>query len=344
MNVLAIQLKRIGDLVLTTPALAQLKSRGARVTLVVDSSCASLLPAIGGVDERLVYSKKGGNRALWRRIRERAWDVCLDFTGSDRSALLGWISRTPRRITFQWVRKRLLRRLAYHAFVDSPVRLAHTCDHYSDLLRPLGFERGAGNQPSLDLPPDARDRATALAAAGAIHGGYVLLHPGTARPEKYWLAERWAAVIGKLHELGQAVVITCGPDAFEKAHAAAIERACGGLTGRTATLFPPDLPTLAALVEKARLIVSCDTAVVHLAAAFQQPQIALFGPTNPFHWRPRHERSVVISAAQPDAPLTNFLPKMAGAPMERIPVATVLRSAEALLSVPPHSSGSADRI
>lgn len=344
MNVLAIQLKRIGDLVLTTPALAGLKDRGARVTLVVESPCASLLPAIAGVDERLVYSKKGGNRALWKRIRERDWDVCLDFTGSDRSALIGWLSRTPRRVTFQWVRKRLLRRLAYHEFVDSPVRLAHTCDHYCDLLRPLGFARTAEHFPSLDLPRAARESAAAQVAGAGITGSYVLVHPGTARPEKYWLPERWIEVIKRLHEIQLAVVITCGPDAFEKAHVAAIEKACRELPGKTVVLSPPDLLTLAALVEKARLTLSCDTVVVHLAAAFRQPQVALFGPTNPFHWRPRHERAVVISAAQPEAPLTNFLPKMEGARMDRIPAATVLRAAEALLSAARHSSASGDRI
>ena len=77
---------------------------------------------------------------------------------------------------------------------------------------------------------------------------------------------------------------------------------------------------------------SCDTAAVHLAAAFQRPQVALFGPTNPFHWRPRHERAAVISAAKPDAPLTNFDPRMKGAPMDRISTAVVCRAIDALLA------------
>src|SRR4051812_28828503 len=51
MNVLVLQLKRIGDLVLTTPALAALHAGGAKITLVVENSCASLLPAIPGVAE-----------------------------------------------------------------------------------------------------------------------------------------------------------------------------------------------------------------------------------------------------------------------------------------------------
>ena len=79
---------------------------------------------------------------------------------------------------------------------------------------------------------------------------------------------------------------------------------------------------------------SCDTGVVHLAAAFRTPQIALFGPTNPFHWRPRHERALVLSAAQPEAPLTDFQPRMKGAPMERISTEAVIRAIDALLASP----------
>ena len=69
MKVLAIQLKRIGDLILTTPALSALAASGARISLLVDSGCASLLPAIDGLDEKLVYHKRSFNRLLWRRLR-----------------------------------------------------------------------------------------------------------------------------------------------------------------------------------------------------------------------------------------------------------------------------------
>ena len=333
MRVLVLQLKRIGDLVLTTPVLAALKKLGAHVTLVADSPCSSLLPALPGVDEALAFVRKANNAAVWKRIRKGGWDVCLDFTGSDRSAFMGWLSRTPRRITFQWVCKRFLRRLAYHEFVDSPVRLAHTCDHYLDLLRPLGVVCSEAT-PSLAIPPAAREKARELCSAGVGSEGFALIHPGTARPEKYWLPERWSEVIAGLKVRGLSAIITSGPDAFELQHARQI-------TGAP-LVCPPDLLTLAALVEEARLVISCDTAVVHLAAAFAKPQIALFGPTNPFHWRPRHAHATVLSAAQPDSPMTHFLPKMTGAPTAKIPASAVLQAVKSLLAPPHEPSSSAD--
>ncbi len=88
---------------------------------------------------------------------------------------------------------------------------------------------------------------------------------------------------------------------------------------------------------------SCDTAVVHLAAAFRVRQIALFGPTNPFHWRPLHDRAIVISAAQPEAPLTQFHPRMKGAPMDRISSEVVIRAIDDLLARPADAADGGER-
>lgn len=319
MNILVLQMKRIGDLVLTIPSLATLRSHfpEAKITLVVSAECKSLLPAILPVDVRMAYSRREGNGGVWSAIRKTKWDVCLDFTGNDRSALMTWISRAKRRITFDWVRQKFLKKLAYTEFLDSSVRLNHTVDHYLDLLKPLGCREVERRMSAHFKPTDQSD------PTDRTH--LVLVHPGTARPEKYWLPDRWAEVIGELQKAGRRVVLTCGPDSFERNH---VEQIVALISTDTSpapeVIYPSSLLELAARIERAELVISCDTAVVHLAAIFERPQITLFGPTNPFHWRPRHEKSVVISAAQPGKPMTEFEPKMKGAAMEMIPTQTVL--------------------
>ena len=124
-------------------------------------------------------------------------------------------------------------------------------------------------------------------------------------------------------------VFRCGPDPFEREYVARIKTERGAQKAEIS--FPPDLLTLAALIERAELVVSCDTAAVHFAAAFARPQIALFGPTNPFHWRPRHDRALVLSAAKPDAPLRDFTPRMKGAPMDRISTDIVIGAIASLI-------------
>jgi ADP-heptose:LPS heptosyltransferase len=248
-----------------------------------------------------------------------------------------------------------MRSLAYNEFVDSAVRERHTAEHYLDLawkVRPVlktarpphetiasgavGELREFANPapwslPDLKLPDTARAKVLTLLREAGVPGSFALIHPGTAREDKYWSADRWVEVIDHLQEQrGLPCVISGGSDPFEHAHLAAIQSATKhppiNLAGQT------DLLDLAALAEQARLIVSCDTGVVHLASAFCTPQVVLYGPINPFHWRPQHERAVVLSAAHPHAPLTEFDPRMKGAPMERISTAVVIHATEHILA------------
>ena len=315
MRILALQLKRIGDLILTTPALAALRAAhpDGEIALAVTPGCAPLLGAIDSISSGIVLGR-GRGFAPWQQVLTGPWDVCFDFTGSDRSALAAAASRAKERATFAWVQRAKMRALAYNRFVDSPVRERHTVDHYLDLVG-----ASAPTTPRLRLPASARSAADELLRSLDIASPFVLVHPGSARPEKYWLPERWAEVIASLK---MPCVITSGPDAYERVHATKIQ---------SAILLPSDLLTLAALIERAALVLSCDTAAVHFAAAFSRPQIALFGPTNPFHWRPRHNRALVLSAAKPDEPLRDFTPRMKGTPMECISTAAVIRATKALL-------------
>ena len=323
MRILVLQLKRIGDLILTTPALRALRAAhpDAMISLAVTPGCAPLLGAIDSISSGIVLGR-GRGFAPWQQVLTGPWDLCLDFTGSDRSALAVAASRAKERATFAWVKRSKVRSLAYNRFTDSPVRERHTVDHYLDLVHAADAPR----DPRLTIPESARSAASEILRASGITGSFTLIHPGSARAEKYWLPDRWAEVIASLKTPS---IVTTGPDAFERAHAAQIQ---------SAIALPPDLLILAALIERAALVISCDTAAVHFAACFQRPQIALFGPTNPFHWRPRHDRALVLSAAKPDAPLFEFTPRMKGAPMERISTELVIRATQALLTVESSSS------
>ncbi len=328
MRILALQLKRIGDLVLTTPALAALRAAWpeAHIALAVAPGCAGLLGAVPSVSAGVVLGK-GRGFAPWQQVLTGAWDLCVDFTGTDRSSLAAGLSRAKTRVAFESVKKRKLRAVAFNRFVDSPVRERHTVDHYFDLVAEVIGRAPIQAEPSLALPPASQAEAAQLTGGGE----FAVIHPGTARAEKYWVPERWAEVIAHLRERhGIECVLTGGADEFERAHISKIQSALAkpalDLAGKI------DLPTFAAVIERARVCVSCDTGAVHLAAASRTPQVALFGPTNPFHWRPRHGSALVLSAAQPDAPLTDFHPRMKGAPMERISTAAVIRATDALLA------------
>lgn len=353
MKILALQLKRIGDAILTAPALAALRlaQPDARITLAVHASCAPLLEMIPAASAGVVFGPARG-WTPWQQALTGGFDAVLDFTGTDRSAAACALTRAPLRATFTWVKKSRVRALAYHRFIDSPVREFHTEDHYRHLLRALDVPdaRTTGRRPvnsaaslaggqwcdsTAEAPPALTLPASALAEAAShlTASEFAVLHPGSARPEKYWRPERWAEVAAHLHRTYRLpLVFTGGQDRDEQTHLAAIraalpkDAAAIDLSGRMG------LGGFAAVLARARLVVSCDTAAVHFAATFRRPQIALFGPTNPFHWRPRHEDAIVLSAAQPGAALTEFAPRMKGAPMERISTALVIGAIDSILA------------
>ncbi len=148
--------------------------------------------------------------------------------------------------------------------------------------------------------------------------------------EKYWEPQRWAAVIDHCQEtLGLPCLLTGSPDAFEQQHLAAIKAAlrtpARDLSGKL------DLPVLAALIARARLLLSMDSAPVHFGAAFGTPQVSLFGQTNPFHWLPRHDRARTLLASAPDADEGAFSPRFARAPLSELSTQRVIDAIGSLL-------------
>jgi len=332
-KILLLQLKRIGDLILTTPAIHCLREAypKAHLTLVVDASCRGLVEAVS-VDEVWVHDKKAGwggclgrgpNAWItWDLPRSRG-DACLDFTGTDRSAWLALASRSQKKISFARFQKKVARRFVFTDFVDSSVRERHTADHYTDLLRPLGIVRD-GEPLDLRIPDPATQKVRDLLQAGGVQGAFVVVHAGTAREEKYWRPERWASVMTELAAAGQQIVLTGSRDPEEQAHLQAIKKAFSGpcldLSGKT------NLVELAAVVRGAALFCGVDTAAMHLAEAMGTPIVALFGPTNPFHWRPRNAGAIILRAETKEP----FTPGQKGGPMEAISVEAVLEAVRKL--------------
>jgi ADP-heptose:LPS heptosyltransferase len=91
------------------------------------------------------------------------------------------------------------------------------------------------------------------------------------------------------------------------------------------------LLTLSALIAGARLLVTVDSAPMHLAAATHTPQVILFGPTNPFHWRPRESPALILQGKTPE-PVTEFSPVQARLPMSQISTEAVFSAMDSLLS------------
>lgn len=332
MRILVIQLKRIGDLILTTPAIAALRGKfpEAWIDLVVSPATAELSAAIRGIDRVLVAGRHLTDAPTWLTIAFQRYDYCLDFTRTDRSAFLTVISHARKRITYERANAQTKwRSLVYDEFIKGSARSMHTVDHHLAHLVSLGIH-DSSPALALQLPNESTIAADRILTKAGVPSSFVIVHPGSARIEKFWEAGRWAELINHFSERFTCV-LSGGRAGMEQTHLAAIksrlQRPIVDLSGKV------DLLTLTAIIGKAQLLVGVDSAPTHLAAAMHTPQVVLYGPTNPFHWRPR-ESPAVILYGNASVSRTTFSPDERPHQMIDISTKQVIDAMDSLLSAP----------
>lgn len=325
-RLLILQLKRIGDTILTAPAVAALREQHpeAEIVMVVPEGVAELVECFTGVTRVLAYRSMSLNASLWASIALGEWDACYDFTGTDRSALMCALSQAKQRHGYAKFAQGL-RAKAYTHLCEASVRDLHTVDFHLALVGASGELRA---KSGVVMKVDA-------SSASDVTHPFVVVHIGTAREEKFWPVERWVEVIEHLASSDSplppscSVLLTGSNAGLERPHLdklrALLKTPVLDLTGRLS------LVELASLIQRCDLAIGVDSMAMHLAAMFGRPQVVLFGPTNPFHWRPRHARAVVLAAGH-EGPVTDFQPKAKGAPMELISTRMVVDAIRRALS------------
>ncbi|OJF10061.1 glycosyltransferase family 9 protein [Couchioplanes caeruleus] len=127
---------------------------------------------------------------------------------------------------------------------------------------------------------DPSDLMLAVPAVDVPHD-VTIVHPGAKSPSRRWPPERFAAVARALAAAGHRVLVT-GTDAEREIVRRVATRAGLGPDSVVRT----GLDELAGLVAHARLLVSGDTGIAHLASAYRTPSVVLFGPMPPRRWGP----------------------------------------------------------
>jgi ADP-heptose:LPS heptosyltransferase len=331
-RILLLQLKRIGDFILTAPAVAALREARpqAEIVAVVPASVAGLARCFPGLSRVLPYRHQMPNLRTWAAIAAGPWDACADFAGTDRTAFMTRLSRAKKRAGYGKFADTASKQLAYTDLSGASVRDLHTVDFHIALMDEIGG--GGKGDPSAGfvLPePMAAWAAEKMASLG-VRGGYAVIHPGTAREEKMWEPARWAEVAAHLADKeGLTVVVTGSNDDIERSHLAALKQ---HLTVPVIDLAGAlSLLQTSAVIAGARIILGVDSMAMHLAAMFERPQVVLFGPTNPHHWRPRHGAAAVVAAGHAE-PLTQFDPRAEGRDMNLISTEQIISAMRGLRS------------
>jgi ADP-heptose:LPS heptosyltransferase len=169
-----------------------------------------------------------------------------------------------------------------------------------DRLLALAVALGAPVERRLEFPVHDADRLgvdAILRACGVVDGPLAVVHPGGSRPERRWPAERFARVADALSDDGLAVVLTgtAGEGPVTSAVHAAMGRPAVDLAGRTS------LGEIAALIERARIVVTNDTGVSHLAAAVGGDSVTVFSASDRERWAPAGtDRNLAVGAGVRD--------------------------------------------
>jgi ADP-heptose:LPS heptosyltransferase len=323
-RILLLRLERIGDLLMTLPAIADLRMQApdAVVDLVVGSWNADLARALGAVTNVLTLDASWlarensglGLPALLgaaRRWRTSAYDLAINFEPDVRSNLLVAASGASWTAGYRSGGGGALLDVA----LDFDPR-AHTVDNARRLVAsalPTPVRSGLDNAPAITISAEAREKARHLLgaadSASAITGAdahssrrapLIGVHVSGGRAIKQWEPDRFGEVARRLIAASGATIVLTG---------SADDRV---LVDRVSRMLPPqhtidvaghlDLLTLAAILERLDLLITGDTGPMHLAAAMATPIVAVFGPSDPVRYAPRGSLDRIVRVDLPCSP------------------------------------------
>jgi ADP-heptose:LPS heptosyltransferase len=306
-RILVLRLERIGDLLMTLPALADLRAfaPGAEVDLVVGSWNADLARAIDPItrieciDASWLSRDVEGRGVLSLFAAARQWrgthyDLAINFEPDIRGNLMLAASGAA------WT-------AGYGSGGGGPLldvaldfdTHAHTSDNARRLVAAI-FESPvpAEQPPTLVVPSEAHENASRLLidAAQPLIG----IHVSGGRAIKQWPVERFADVARHLVQHSGATIVLSGAAGDR----AMVERVKSALPGNKVidVAGQVDLLTLAGLIERLDLLVTGDTGPMHLAVAVGTPVVAVFGPSDPARYEPRGQLDRVVRVDLPCSP------------------------------------------
>ena len=318
-NILVNALVNLGDVVLTTGAVALLKRAWpeARVTMLVKPACRQAVENNPVIDEVIVFGYKPGEnsfglmRKMVQELKKRHFDLSISFDRKLRPALLAWLAHIPARIGPDRVFDDKPSRVTW--LYTETVHITHDLDGTLQAETYQAIVRGVTGQSPEEkaesvfarVTPEAEEKAEALLARlpAGCHIG--LCVKGTF-PLKTWPKEYFAEAVQELFaEYGASFYITGGPgdrEYGEEVRASILERC--GKEAPTVLNFcgETDLVELAALYRRTELLVTVDTGGAHIAATTGVPMVVMYGCTLPDRWHPLSPRARVLTLREPCCP------------------------------------------
>jgi len=285
----------IGDSVHLVPAIQILQCHfsGVAIDLLAERRNAGAFALCPGIRRVYLYDHPG----QLLRVLGNHYDVVIDSEQWHRlSAVVSRLVRSPVKIGYTTnERARLFTHVVPYRHDDYEVA------SFLHLLEPLGLAGSATPDDAWLRVPVAARKIVNSTLADVSNRPFIALFPGASIAERRWGAENFRAVAQWCGERGLGVVVVGGGGEREEA-----ARIAGGLehvfdfAGRTS------LTETAAILERAAVVVSGDSGILHIAVGLGRPTVSLFGPGIATKWAPRGSQHVVLNKCLPCSPCTRF--------------------------------------
>jgi lipopolysaccharide heptosyltransferase II len=302
-NILCIRLDTIGDVIMTTPALAALKAAQPqrRLTLMTSTPGAKVAPLIPAIDDWIIYDapwlKATAPRIdslpefeMIEQLRQANFDAAVIFTVYSQnplpSAFLCYMAGIPLRLAHchenpyqlltDWAKDPEPEELIRHEVKRQLdlVASVQPADYSADRL--LQFSTAALQRSQIQLIEQGVD----------LTRPWIVIHPGATAPSRRYSPEQFAAVARQLEQIGFQIVFSGTQPEIELI--ASIQQQMQAPSFSVAARL--DLEEFVALLSLAPLLISNNTAPVHIAAAVGTPVVDLYALTNMQHtpWNVPH--------------------------------------------------------
>jgi heptosyltransferase III len=273
-RILVIALRRLGDVLLTTPLIRSVKRAYADATVdaLVFEGTGGILSGNPDVANVITMPSRPSLRETASLLRPmvRRYDLAVSTQSGDRPTTLAWIAgkRSAGPVEGEGLAARVKRLALGRSYVRD--REQH---RVIDVLR-LADVLGIPAVPEI-VCPSGQVRRELMPAAP-----YAVVHAAPMFAYKRWTADGWRELAAALQHRGLRVVVTGakGDSGYldQVWQDTRVTRLDGNL----------EWPELTALMRGAQVYVGPDTAITHLAAATGVATVALYGPTDPRLWGP----------------------------------------------------------
>lgn len=299
MNIAVIRFSALGDVVLSTAVLQKLAEvyPGCRIDLVTAREFIDLFssdPRIRSVIPYDISSETAGYLINFLRLlRQQQYDLVIDAQFNPRSVIVSSLARARRRRRVQkyrWQRRSMVK---HHRVWDIP----HVVERY---MAAVDGSAGGRHAPSLYVDDGQGERIRREIERASEGRSVIGIAPGAARQTKIWDLEklrRLALSLSGAHGLFPVFLGDAREAELVDAICEPLKDGYLNLAGKT------NFRELGQYLSTCNVVLSADSAAMHVANAVGTPAVALFGPTVPeFGFRPFDERSVTISVDLPCRP------------------------------------------